>query len=351
MTSPWARSERWTRSTWCSTRASPGLCSPLCTRSRQASWRFLAASGTARRASSRCTTTARSRIAARCHTPSSKRENVQKIVGIFIYCRWFHISLLYDSKFALQRDLSAPISWWQQAICDELILPHFMTTIWGQRTKIGGGVFLTEFGLCMPDAYNNSINTVECQSTVAEVHYYSIYCYSLKHTLTESLQHVQNVYLKSKTEHICRRIKRSSRGHIGICTRATRSAPTRPNSSAHSDESTRAQWPALCSKSTSIRCRARRECDLYSMPPQHWTAVACLLWHIRKHRIQILSKLPQSSFQRVCTTRLTGSMWTSLPRRILQLYLSDFSIHLKENTKSCKFGLSEMDLSAYLSTL
>ena len=109
------------------------------------------------------------------HPHISRRDAICVQVSVEKSFRIFNIHYSIFWHVVLCRDLSTPISWWQRAICDRLILPHFMTTIWEQRAKLGGGVLLTEFGLCMPDAYNNSVNTVECQSTLAEVLYVTFF--------------------------------------------------------------------------------------------------------------------------------------------------------------------------------
>lgn len=69
----------------------------------------------------------------------------------------------------MRRELSAPMSWWQRLLCIDLNIPYVMHNVQIQRQKLGGGLFLTEFGLCLPDAYNDSLNTVLCQSILAEV--------------------------------------------------------------------------------------------------------------------------------------------------------------------------------------
>lgn len=61
------------------------------------------------------------------------------------------------------------MNWLQRVLCEGLIQPYVMNNIKKQREQLGGGVFLTEFGLCLPDAYNDSVNTVQCQSILAEV--------------------------------------------------------------------------------------------------------------------------------------------------------------------------------------
>ncbi|KAF5401387.1 Glycoside hydrolase subgroup catalytic core [Paragonimus heterotremus] len=63
----------------------------------------------------------------------------------------------------------------ERMICDSILMPSVFRNSRASITQTGGGMFLTEFGLCGPDGNPNSINTVECNAvlTMADKHFQS----------------------------------------------------------------------------------------------------------------------------------------------------------------------------------
>ena len=53
-----------------------------------------------------------------------------------------------------------------------MIGPHVFKTVENDRKNTGGGIFLTEFGLCIPDGNKNSVNTIECSFVLNEADKY-----------------------------------------------------------------------------------------------------------------------------------------------------------------------------------
>ncbi|CAH8530660.1 unnamed protein product [Schistosoma rodhaini] len=55
---------------------------------------------------------------------------------------------------------------WKQYLCDQLLLNYTFKNVRSIVQSTGGGRFLTEFGLCLPDGNPDSINTVECNAVL-----------------------------------------------------------------------------------------------------------------------------------------------------------------------------------------
>ncbi|CAI2731810.1 unnamed protein product [Schistosoma spindalis] len=55
---------------------------------------------------------------------------------------------------------------WKRYLCDQLLLNHAFNNVKSIVKFTGGGRFLTEFGLCLPDGNPHSINTVECNAVM-----------------------------------------------------------------------------------------------------------------------------------------------------------------------------------------
>ncbi|XP_018652097.1 hypothetical protein Smp_187010 [Schistosoma mansoni] len=55
---------------------------------------------------------------------------------------------------------------WKRHLCDQLLLNYAFKNVRSIVQSTGGGRFLTEFGLCLPDGNPDSINTVECNAVL-----------------------------------------------------------------------------------------------------------------------------------------------------------------------------------------
>ena len=56
----------------------------------------------------------------------------------------------------------------EKMACDAILAPKVFDTIDSDVHRTGGGVFLTEFGLCVPDGLEDSVNTQECDAVLEE---------------------------------------------------------------------------------------------------------------------------------------------------------------------------------------
>ncbi|KAF5401388.1 Glycoside hydrolase subgroup catalytic core [Paragonimus heterotremus] len=72
-------------------------------------------------------------------------------------------------------DPSKEMPSWKQKICDELLMESVFNNARESSRTSGGGMFLTEFGLCAPDGNEKSVNTIECNTVLnkADAHFQS----------------------------------------------------------------------------------------------------------------------------------------------------------------------------------
>ena len=63
-------------------------------------------------------------------------------------------------------DEEIPYPHWKYLLCDVGALSIIFSSVLGSRQRTGGGLFLTEFGLCYPDNMLNDTTTVECRQVL-----------------------------------------------------------------------------------------------------------------------------------------------------------------------------------------
>uniref|UniRef100_A0A5K4F664 Glyco_hydro_5_C domain-containing protein n=2 Tax=Schistosoma mansoni TaxID=6183 RepID=A0A5K4F664_SCHMA len=86
---------------------------------------------------------------------------------------------------------------WKQYLCDQLLLNYTFKNVRSIVQSTGGGRFLTEFGLCLPDGNPESINTVECNAVLnAADRNFESWTYWDGYELFSNLN-VENISLKS----------------------------------------------------------------------------------------------------------------------------------------------------------
>nr|CDS27473.1 glycoside hydrolase subgroup catalytic core [Hymenolepis microstoma] len=61
---------------------------------------------------------------------------------------------------------SQPYSYFRRTVCDKVIMPKMFASVESVSRRLKSGLFLTEFGICVPDGDPNSINTLECQAVM-----------------------------------------------------------------------------------------------------------------------------------------------------------------------------------------
>ncbi|XP_013419244.1 endoglycoceramidase [Lingula anatina] len=76
------------------------------------------------------------------------------------------LSYHYYCWFDKPADEPFPYPEWKRIACDDFWGPFVFLAVRGDREKIGGGSFLTEFGICSTDGNNKTEGTVECESTM-----------------------------------------------------------------------------------------------------------------------------------------------------------------------------------------
>ncbi|KAM3182885.1 hypothetical protein ACTXT7_011443 [Hymenolepis weldensis] len=54
----------------------------------------------------------------------------------------------------------------QRTICNKIIMPKMFSSVKSVAKSLKSGLFLTEFGICVPDGNPNSINTLECEAVM-----------------------------------------------------------------------------------------------------------------------------------------------------------------------------------------
>ncbi|VDO03620.1 unnamed protein product [Rodentolepis nana] len=61
---------------------------------------------------------------------------------------------------------SKPYSFFRRTMCDKFIMPKMFSSVVSVAKRLKSGLFLTEFGICVPDGDPNSINTLECEAVM-----------------------------------------------------------------------------------------------------------------------------------------------------------------------------------------
>ena len=89
------------------------------------------------------------------HVPGGDKMRERAVFSYHYYC-WFAGS--YDKN---------PFPAWLRALCDHLFFPHVIESVAKDTSATGGGMFLTEFGLCNANAPKNSTEYQECLSVLS----------------------------------------------------------------------------------------------------------------------------------------------------------------------------------------
>ena len=84
-----------------------------------------------------------------------------------MYCVQHILTMFRHYYFPLLVYETQEYPWWQRQLAHKVFGPHVFSGARKEIEKLGGGQFLTEFGICVPDSDRpNYWGTVECQDVL-----------------------------------------------------------------------------------------------------------------------------------------------------------------------------------------